>query len=64
MMRASRRLIAMTIVRGYMWFHLSATQRNLLAAENLTMLAERVNPAQIAEAEYLAGEFMEKHAKN
>jgi TPR repeat protein len=44
-------------VRAYMWFSLSARKDNQGAAKNCDLIAPRMTPAQIAEAQKLAREW-------
>jgi hypothetical protein len=46
-----------------MWFNLAAAQGIKDAAKARDSLAERMTPTQIAEAQRLAREWMEKHQK-
>ena len=44
-------------VRAYMWFILAAAQDNQNAVRNRAIIARRMNPAQITEAQKLAREW-------
>ena len=44
-------------VRAYMWFNLAAAQGEQKAARFLDMAAQRMTPAQIAEAQRLARDW-------
>ncbi len=48
-------------VRGHMWFNLSAAQGNKDGAQGRDIIAKLMTPAQIAEAQRLAREWMAKH---
>ena len=50
------------IVQAYMWWDLAAAGV-LNSRLNRDIVAERMTPAQIAEAQRLAREWMEKHQK-
>jgi TPR repeat protein len=47
-------------VRAHIWFNVSAAQGDQLAAKNRDDIAERMTPAQIAEAQKLAREWQPK----
>ena len=46
-----------------MWWSLAAAQGNQKAAKNVAIIAKRMTPTQIAEAQKLAREWWEKHKK-
>jgi TPR repeat protein len=41
-------------VRAHMWFNIAASSGNKVASENRGIIAERMTPAKIAEAQQLA----------
>ena len=47
-------------VRAHMWYNLAAAQGNKPATKNRDLLAKRMTPAQIAEAQKLAREWRPK----
>ena len=51
------------LVQAHMWLDLASASRSLsvIAAQSRDALAEKMNPAQIAKARRMAGEWMEKH---
>ena len=51
------------IVQAHMWFDLAAAQGNVMAQENRNKAANNMAPDQIAEAQRLAREWMEKHQR-
>ena len=50
-------------VRAHMWFNLSAAQGNKDGAKGRDIITKLMTPAQIAEAQRLAREWMAKHGK-
>ena len=50
-------------VAAHMWFSLSAAKGQKEGVKNRDRAATRMTPAQIAEAEKLAREWLEKHEK-
>jgi TPR repeat protein len=50
-------------VQSHMWLNLSAAQGLETARNERDIIAERMTPAQIAEAQRLAREWTEKHEK-
>ncbi len=44
-------------IQAHMWFNLAAAQGNELGRENRDIVAERMTPAQVAEAQRLAREW-------
>jgi len=50
-------------VQAHMWFNLAASSGAKMAAKNRDIVAEKMTPEQIAEAQRLAQEWMEKHKK-
>ncbi len=50
-------------VEAHKWLNLAAAQGEDLARKNREFVAEKMTPAQIAEAQRLAREWMEKHGK-
>ena len=51
-------------VRAHMWGSLAAAQGNKIAAENREAYAQKMTPAQIAEAQKLARECLARKYKN
>ena len=49
------------IVQAHMWFDLAAAQGNVMAQENRNKAANNMTPDQIAEAQRMAREWMERH---
>ena len=50
-------------VQAYVWYKLAVTQGDEKAVEGLDFVAKQMTPAQLAEAQRLAREWMEKHQK-
>ena len=50
-------------VRAHMWFNLAASQGHKDGTKNRGIVAKRMTPAQIAEAQKLAREWAAKHGK-
>ena len=50
-------------VRAHMWFDLAASQGHEISAKDRDIAAENMTPADIAEAQRLAREWMEKYGK-
>ena len=50
-------------VQAYVWYKLAVTQGDEKAVEGLDFVAKQMTPAQLAEAQRLAREWMEKHGK-
>ena len=50
-------------VRAHMWFNNAAISGNKLASENRDIIAKRMTPAKIAEAQDLAQECVRKNYK-
>ena len=50
-------------VAAHMWFSLSAAKGQKKGPKNRDLVAERMTPAQIAEAQKLAREWWAKHPK-
>ncbi len=50
-------------VQAQFWLNLAAAQGHAEAAEGLEIVGELISPDQLAEAERLAREWMEKHGK-
>ena len=50
--------VPLDYVRAHMWFNLSAAQGMSLAPKNRDIVAKRMTPAQIAEAQKLAREWL------
>jgi TPR repeat protein len=50
-------------VMGYMWCHLSAASGHEIAAKNRDLLRKAMTPEQIAEAQKMSREWVEKHKK-
>ena len=50
-------------VQAHMWFELAAEQGSKKAQKNRDTAASQMTPAQIAEAQRLAREWMEKHQR-
>ena len=48
-------------VSAHMWYSLAAAQGNQEASINRDIIAKRMTPDQIAEAQRMAREWMEKH---
>ena len=48
-------------VLAHMWFNLAAAQSEELAVSGRDIVARRMTPAQIAEAQRLAREWLEAH---
>ena len=48
-------------VRAYVWWSLAEVQGNESAASYLDIVEEQMTPAQIAKAQALAAEWLEKH---
>ena len=49
------------LVRGHMWSNLAAVKGHETARKNRDTVAKHMTPAQVAEAQRLAREWMEKH---
>ena len=60
---ASGRGVPQDYVQAHMWLNLSAAQGSETASNERDIIAERMTPAQIAEAQHLAREWTEKHQK-
>jgi TPR repeat protein len=50
-------------VRAYMWLSIADADGTLVADRSRDIVAKRMTPAQIAEAEKLAWEWIAKHSK-
>jgi TPR repeat protein len=48
-------------VRAHMWYNVAGANGNKIGADNRVIIEKRMTPAQIAEAQKLAREWMEKH---
>ena len=48
---------------SHMWWSLAAAEGDQKAAKNVTIIAKRMTPAQIPEAQKLAREWLEKPKK-
>ena len=57
LMYAKGQGVAQNYIQAYMWETLAAAQGNELAAKGLEILEKQMTPAQIAEAQRLAGEW-------
>ena len=53
--------VPMNYVKAYMWYSLSKAQGNEDAAKGLYIIEKEMTPAQIAKAQELAAEWLEKH---
>ena len=53
--------VAQDYVLAQMWFNLAAAQGDESAVKNQEMATKLMTPAQVAEAQRLAREWMEKH---
>ena len=53
--------VAQDFVEAQMWFNLAAAKGDEDATKNRDIVAGKMTPAQIAEAQRLAGEWTEKH---
>ena len=53
--------VAQDQVQAHMWFNLAAAQGYEYATENRYLVAERMTPADISEAQRLAREWLEAH---
>jgi uncharacterized protein len=51
-------------VSAHMWWNLSAARGDKDAAKNLDMVAEKMTPAQIAEAQRLAREWKQRNRRS
>jgi TPR repeat protein len=59
-MNANGHGVPQDFVKAHMWFNLSAAQGEAEAAENRDIVAAKMTPAQIAEAQKLAREWKPK----
>jgi TPR repeat protein len=50
-------------VHAHKWFNLAATSGNKIATKNRNIIAKKMTPAQIAEAQKLAREWIERRKK-
>ena len=50
-------------MQTHMWFNLATAQGNANAAEKRDLIAEKMTPAQIAEAQRMAREWLAHHGK-
>ena len=50
-------------VQAHMWFNLAASKGNEIARKNRDIVAKKMTPTQIAEAQRLAREWLEKHGE-
>ena len=50
-------------VQAHMWFNLAAAQGNAKAVGNRDIAAKKMTPAQIAEAQQLARDWIAAHPK-
>jgi TPR repeat protein len=50
-------------IQAHMWYNLAATQGNEIAKENRDIVAKRMTPAQIAEAQELARKWFKEHSE-
>ena len=62
-MYAQGRGVPRDYVLAHMWFSLAAARGNLKGLRNRHQISERMTPAQIAKAEKLARDWLEKHKK-
>ena len=56
--------VSQDFITAYMWFDIAAANGDGTALENRAIVAARMNPAEIAEAEKLAREWLEKHQQS
>ncbi len=50
-------------IRAHMWFNLAAAQGNELGRENREIVAKKMTPADISQAQLLAREWLEEHGE-
>ncbi len=50
-------------VQAHMWFNIAGTQGYVLAAVDREILANKMKPAEVSEANHLAREWLEKYGK-
>ena len=62
-MYAAGQSVPQNFVQAHVWSNLAATKGNRQAPKTLTLIAKRMTPAQIAEAQRLAREWLAKHGK-
>ena len=53
--------VSQDYVKAHMWINLAAAQGNEAGRESLDEIAKEMTPAQVAEAQAMAREWMEKH---
>ena len=63
LMYANGKGVPQDYVQAHMWFNIAAAQDNENAREQRDIVAKRITPAQVAEAQALAREWMEKHGQ-
>ena len=54
---------AQDYTQAHMWFNLAAAQGSTRAAKSRDMIAKKMTPAQVAEAQRLAREWLAQHQK-
>ena len=62
-MHANGRGVELNYVTAYAWWNIAATNGNQKVKKGLSQLAEKMTPAQIAEAGELVKEMVKKNPK-